>query len=221
MTTEKCCFGVFTCFLTHGSFNKVQWQSSPMVFPYHVGLNLLHQPYSGKAANQSMHSGLVVVGAPIIAPIGDSSSELFITRYFSQLLSFANGKPTPYTGDPFSSIYIPVFDSFDTDRKAVASMMAQVFWVRYFEKILPPTDNGITLVLKSCKSEFTMEIHGTSVQFVGEGDLHDRKFDSDMKKTDFQLVESIPDSTKEGLKLDKDLCPMGIEVYPTKVRYIV
>jgi hypothetical protein len=84
--------------------------------------------------------------------------------------------------------------------------------------ILPPTDNGIVLVLKSCKGSHTMEIHGKSVKIVGPGDLHDRKFDVEMKKTNFQGVQSIPDSTKEGLQLNKEFCPMELEVYPSHVR---
>jgi hypothetical protein len=63
-----------------------------------------------------------------------------------------------------------------------------------------------------------MEIHGTSVEFLGTGDLHDRRFDSEVRRTNFQNVQSIPDSTKEGLKLNKEFCPIEIEVYPSMVR---
>jgi hypothetical protein len=188
------------------------WQGSPMVVSTHSGLNLLHQPFSGTAANISMNSGLVVVGAPISTPPGN--------LYFAGLVSVAKGKPSPYYGDPFSSIYLPVFDSFASDRKAVASMITQIFWVTYFENILPPTDNGITVILKSCSGAHTFEIHGKSVAYIGSGDTHDSKFDYEMRKTNFQLVDSIPDSTKEGLKFDKEFCPVEIEVYPTTVRCV-
>jgi hypothetical protein len=163
------------------------------------------------AAKLSMHSKMVVVGAPMSGPKGDCG-------YFANLQSIANGKKTAYGGEPFSSIYLPVFNSFDSNRTAVASMMVQIYWTRYFNNLLPPTDNGIDVVLKSCKGSHTMEIHGTSVEFLGTGDLHDRRFDTEVRRANFQNVQSIPDSTKEGLKLNKEFCPIEIEVYPSMVR---
>jgi hypothetical protein len=197
---------------------QVEYQVGPFATSTLQGLNVLRQPFSGMAANLSMHSKMVVVGAPISAPAGDSSSELMLPRYFANLLSIANGNNTAYRGEPFSSLYLPVFDSFESNRTAVASLLVQIFWTRYFNNLLPPTDNGIHVVLKSCKGSHTMEIHGTSVEFLGTGDLHDRRFDSEVRRTNFQNVQSIPDSTKEGLKLNKEFCPIEIEVYPSMVR---
>jgi hypothetical protein len=90
-----------------------------------VGGNLARQPFSGMAANLSMHTQTVVVGAPIIPEPGN-----FLSNYFSFLLTIANGVTTEYSGQPFSSIYLPVFDSFESDRTAVASMVSQIFWDR-------------------------------------------------------------------------------------------
>jgi hypothetical protein len=177
------------------------------------GGNLIRQPFSSMAANLLMQMHTVVVGAPIHAPPDDT-----VTTYFSALLSIANGVPTEYNNQPFSSIYLPVFDSFESNRTAVASMLSQIFWDKYFTDILPSTDNGIVIVLKSCEGSHTMEINGNSVDVIGPGDLHNRRFDSEMKKTSFQGVQSISDSTKQGLPLNKEFCPIELEVYPSMVR---
>jgi hypothetical protein len=117
-------------------------------------------------------------------------------------------------------LYLPVFDSFSPDRNAVASLLAQIQWSRYFDDILPPTDDGILFVLRSCSKSYTYTIHGPTVHFVEMGDFHDTRFASMKKSTNYLQIKSIADSTKEGLKYKTDYCSLEINVYPTIVRIL-
>jgi hypothetical protein len=192
-----------------------------MPSPYLVGMNMLRQPWSGNVATLAMQSGQVVMGDFLVMPPGGVDSENVATAFQAVVLSIANGKTVDYKGDPFSSLLLPIFDSFKPDREAVASLVAQLHWSSYFVDILPPTDNGIAFVLRSCSTSYTFSIHGSLVEFLGTGDLHDPKFDSMKKTTNFQNVTSIADSTKGGLQFNKQYCPIEINIYPTKVCFIM
>lgn len=43
--------------------------------------------------------------------------------------------------------------------------------------VLPKGDNGILVVVKSSHQAFTFRIDGPEAYFLGQGDLHDKKFD--------------------------------------------
>jgi hypothetical protein len=193
------------------------YQISPFPMSDLQGRNGYRQPSLGEAAALSMQTGLVVISPPVSSPPGDDTSEYHTTVHFSNLLSIANKNKTSYQGEPISTIFLPIFDNFEDNRTAVASIVAKVVWERYFEDLLPETDNGITVVLKSCKVPYTMEIRGSLAIFLGKGDLHDTRFDSDMKKANLMQVESIPDSSRDGLGLHKDFCPIELEIYPSMV----
>jgi hypothetical protein len=188
-----------------------------MASPYLVGMNMLRQPWSGTVATHAMQTGLVVLGDFLAYAPGGVDSKDGGSAFQAILLTLADGQPKNYEGDPFSSLFLPIFDSFKPGRKAVASLIAQLHWSRYFTGILPPTDEGILFVLNSCSASYTFSVHGALVHFLGKGDLHDPKFDSMKKTSNFQSVTNIADSTKEGLQFDKDFCPIEIEIYPTKV----
>lgn len=140
-------------------------------------------------------------------------------NFAANLLSIMKGKSTYYHGDPVSVIYLPVFNNFDADRIAVASLSAQIHWASLFEHILPHTDNGIVFVLQSCTSNYTFEIKGEIVDYVGAGDLHNPSFDYLEKHADFQRVTNVPDSTKNGLSIDHEHCPLRISVYPSEAGF--
>jgi hypothetical protein len=113
--------------------------------------------------------------------LGNAHDGNYITRFFATLLSFDEGKPMDYQGDPFSFIYFPVFDNFEEDaRKAVGVVFIVVSWADYFADLLPDNILGLTIVLENgCDSAFTFVVNGKEVVFIGEGDHHDPtcKFD--------------------------------------------
>jgi hypothetical protein len=185
--------------------------------PFLVGANMLRQPWSGDVATIAMNTGLVTMADTLAHPPGRADSVDAVTAFMANLLTTADGEPREYKGDPYSMVFLPIFDSFKSTRKAVASLIAQIFWYRYFEGILPPTDDGIVFVLQSCSTSYTYVINGDLVDFLGVGDLHDSNFNTMKKTTSFQNVTSIADSTKEGLEFNKQHCPFELNVYPTKV----
>ena len=68
-----------------------------------------------------------------------------------------------------SSIYLPVFDSYDEDtRDLIAVINAVINWKKYFEGILPYADYGMVAVLENnCQGPFTYYIQGAEVSYVG------------------------------------------------------
>jgi hypothetical protein len=177
-----------------------------------VNLNLLRQPWSGPVAEVAMKTGMATMGDFMVTM--DPLAKIF----YEELYMIADGTPTEYKGDPVSSLYLPVFDSFASDRTAVASQLAIIVWKRYFDDILPSIDDGILFVLNSCTNPYSYVVHGPQVEYLGVGDLHDTKFNSMKKIGNYLDVKSIADSTKEGLQFNKDYCPLEINVYPTNVR---
>jgi hypothetical protein len=168
----------------------------------------------------SIQTGLVVMGDLFVVPPGRIGGDNGYTNYCANLLAIAKGQNDYYyKGDPFTALYLPVFNNFQNDRKAVASLMAQIHWASYFENILPPTDVGIVFVLQSCTSSYTYKISGENVEFLGYGDLHDPTYAYLQRTTNFRSIDAITDSTKGGLKIDHDFCPIHITVYPSKVSF--
>jgi hypothetical protein len=172
---------------------------------------LIRQPWSGKVADVAMKSGMATI-SDFDAAIGGGAK-----AFFESLIFVADGKASEYKSDPSSVLLLPVFDSFLPGRNAVASLLAQIQWSRFFEGILPSTDDGIMFVLKSCTNSYTFNIERSAVQYLGKGDFHDTTFDSMKKKANYQDIQSIADSTKEGLQFNKEHCPLEINVYPTNV----
>jgi class 3 adenylate cyclase len=84
---------------------------------------------------------------------------------------------------PSSILFAPVYDEFngDTDaldKEVVGSVSVVFSWDDMLRKILPNYIKGMICVLKSSiGQEFTYSISGDQVTLMGEGDLHDVKYD--------------------------------------------
>ena len=194
------------------------WQSSPvLVAPRDlVNWNLLgfpiYAPYIQLAAEAK-----VAIGGIDISPVGDITHEILTTSFFAFILSYAAKKNIPYEGDPFSSMYIPVFDSFDDDRKVVAVLVAVIQWATYFEGILPTNSEAVTVVLENtCEGPFTYRVSATSVDYLGKGDLHDTKYNEMEKKASFGDLIDIKEASQLGFELNQELCSYTLHVYPTQ-----
>jgi Adenylate and Guanylate cyclase catalytic domain len=196
------------------------WQTSPVFHQGNdVNQNLLMSPLR-KGLNDSYHTASVVIGEFVFAEPGDVISSNPETAMMSLLLSSARNEPVEYAGDPMSHIFFPIFDSFRSDRTPVAVMSAWIHWMSYFKYILPSTLSGINVVLHdSCSGAFTYEITGENAQPIGRGDLHDGRFDNMKRSASFDAVSNIGDGTKHGLPLNKELCLISIDVYPSQLFY--
>lgn len=142
---------------------------------------------------------------------------LFCVAEIAWLIRLANGQRTKYEGDIFSTVYFPVYDSFDVaTRKTVGVLRTVLHWARYFANVLPDTKEGLIVVLgNNCDTPYTYQINGKTVVPLGHGDLHDPKYNKYKKTGSFANINRIEDGTKEGMILHFDRCPYHIAVYPS------
>lgn len=82
---------------------------------------------------------------------------------------------------------------------------------QYFQNVLPDDTNGIVVDVKdTCGSEFTYVINGGNAEFMGQGDLHDVRYDRLQQASDFALRARYDgDLSAEGH------CLYSIYVYPS------
>lgn len=139
------------------------------------------------------------------------------TAEVAWLLRLANKKRTKYMGDIFSTVYVPIHNSFSENRTTVGVVRIIIHWARFFRNILPENIKGIIVVLDNyCDQPYTYEINGGDVVPLGQGDLHDPEFEDTMSYATFKNVSMIRDGTTSGLRLEDDECPYSIRIYMSK-----
>ena len=196
------------------------WQTSPVIHLGHeVNENLLTaQDKGGPYAAASFATSNVVLSHFEMTEDGAEHSALMST-----LLSVAKQKSYDYTGSPTSTVFFPIFDTFEEDRKPTAVMGALVHWTDFFEDVLPSNVEGIVAVLHTtCEGDddddptsFTFGINGEEVVPIGKWDVHDSKYDNMEQTASFSSIDSISDGTKYGIPLNQELCVVSIKVYPS------
>ena len=214
------------------------WQTSPILQGGHeINENLMmmtNTNANSMGARLSFYSGSVVVGNFMMSPADgpkeddppesdDSDITQDASERLSMLLSIAHQKAVYYDGSPVSQVYFPIFDSFRSDRKTVAVMVAWIHWIEYFRDILPSSMEGLHAVLRqTCSGDdegpvsYTFNVKGETATAVGKGDLHDESFDNMVQTASLDSVESIGDGTRDGLPFHHDHCTVNLAVYPTK-----
>jgi hypothetical protein len=154
------------------------WQSSPVLDRDLVNYNLITYGGYGPGILTAFNKGEVAIGGIDVAGPGDTSNPDLTTSFFAFILSFAARKSVTYDGDPMSSVYLPVFESYDESKVPVGVIVAVINWAGYFENIFPPNSAGVIIVLENtCDGPFTYEIDGSEVIYLGQGDLHDTRWD--------------------------------------------
>jgi len=162
-----------------------------------VNQNLFHNSRHVVGARACLESGEASIGGFDTRPAGSANHPNSKTSLYASLLSITAQKEVEYEGDPMSNVYLPVFNSFETERRTVAVLTALVNWGAYFENILPPNVQGIVVVLDNgCDEPYTYQINGEEVKRVGPGDLHDDKFSGFKREADFLSQLNIADGTK-------------------------
>ena len=94
--------------------------------------------------------------------------------------SDAGGGTTRTPGTfPHSTIIAPVRANFDADAPIVAFVAGITPWDLYLSRLLPEGTNGVYAVLSnSCAQVVTYKINGPTAVYLGEGDLHETKYDN-------------------------------------------
>ena len=79
------------------------------------------------------------------------------------------------------------------------------------EDLLPQTATGVVVVLdNTCNQSFTFRIDGPDASFLGEGDLHDTKYDHMEVSTEYGgYLQRTPD-------VDLGGCFYRVRVYPSQ-----
>ena len=149
-----------------------------------------------------------------------TTTENWMSALYAGWLSHAAGKEVPYHGDPMSNVYYPVYDKLGEGRVPVMVLNAIIHWKSYFTGILPPNVEGVIAVLSNvCHGSYTYEINGEEAVSVGQGDLHDVKYNDLEISMMFEDLTKIEDGTDSGLYLSQDGCPYSIHVYPSDALY--
>lgn len=167
---------------------------------------------------KTFQTGDMSFGGVDTSVAGDMYSSDSATSYFALLLSTHAEEPVDYNGDPMGTFFYPVFASFDkNDRSPVAVLFTVFKWSSYFEELLPPNGEPISIILEnSCDGSFSYLVEGSNVTYVGKGDQHDIHFDYMEHVVD--LTAALSNSTI-GLELNSDICSYSLRIYPTERMY--
>lgn len=195
------------------------WMTSPALPAGAVNLNVKHFPQFGEGIKACIESSSVVFGGFDLAPPGGIDSEDLTTAYFAAILSYEQKKVVEYTGDPFSSLYVPIFDSYSAaTRQQTGLFVVSIKWSAFFENLLTSNENAISVVLENtCDtvSTATYLVDGPDVQFVGLGDHHDTKYSNMGESASFlDLIQNK--GSGNGIEINLDQCSYTIRIYPTK-----
>mmetsp|Transcript_6688 Transcript_6688/g.18715 ORF Transcript_6688/g.18715 Transcript_6688/m.18715 type:complete len:480 (-) Transcript_6688:15-1454(-) len=195
------------------------WTSSPVLAAPRemTNLNLVSLAVDRPFMEKTYESGMISLGGMTVDEPGDVDSPIVGTNFYAYLLSFAAGEKTPYLGDPMSSLYVPVFDEYDSrTRKIVAMIKSTLNWATYFRNVLTPNALPVRVVLEnSCDGAFTYDVSGQEVNYIGKGDLHNSKFDDMVETADFSQWVELEETDHLGFGIHQDLCPYNLRVYPT------
>lgn len=193
------------------------WQMSPILSsPLDLAnYNLLYSPVYAPHIVHCYETGQVTIGGIDVSEPGDTASQDITTSFFAFILSYAVGKNVDYLGDPFSSVYIPVYDSYDDSKKMVGVLLGVMRWATYFANILPPTSPPLTVVLENTlDGAFTYQVTPTEVIYVGKGDLHDTKYKNKVREATFTHLEIREGSTT--FRLNEGLNQYVLRIYPSQ-----
>ena len=175
----------------------------------------MFEKYS-KYMNVSTSTGMITIGGLDTNAPGDIHSPQPSTSFFAHVLTFAAGNPVNYTGESLSTVFVPVVDSFASDRKTVAVIKAVIRWASYFENILTDSTQPILVVLSNtCDGELTYEIRGVNATFIGSGNLANRKYEDMAMSVALDESQFVIEPNTIALKLNQDLCRYALHIYPT------
>jgi hypothetical protein len=179
-----------------GPFSPL-WQISPMPSDKSiVNYNLFEKDFVKKLAHN--------VDARKLAAL---SHVVDMTELFGD--SFGHLGETPE-----SLLLQPIFEDFSADAKIVAHFAAVLEWDLYFENILHAGADGIILVVQdTCNEEFTFEINGPNVTFLGDGDFHDEKYDHLVRTSRFATFRKN-DEDEDAIE-DAEACKFFLYIYPS------
>ena len=187
------------------------WQSSPIV-PELVNFDLL--------SNNQFQAGLQAMLDTKEAVIGKVTDLSESNDVFDAFQSHWQEEAGVYGNDPVSKLYFPVFNQLQKSPDQVISgaLMAVIFWESFFLDILPPSSPPIDVVLQNtCGQEYTYEVIGQDVMYLGPGSLHSEQYNDIAETSAAFQYQGLDDSIDRynGVPLN-DFCHYTLRVYPTR-----
>ena len=200
------------------TFYAPVWQiSPPPKKPTLINYNILADANSAGTLNAIQVSG----NRAVVSELLKTSS---IDFFYKDLMtneehwgyhssSSANDETARTSGAfPHSSTIAPVRASFDANSRIVGFVAGTWSWDPIFSRLLPEGTNGVYAVLSnSCAQVVTYRISGPTAFFLGEGDLHETKYDylkSSLSFTGFGI--STEESRRQGQ------CDYFLDVFPSE-----
>jgi Adenylate and Guanylate cyclase catalytic domain len=95
----------------------------------------------------------------------------------------------------------------------VGLIVATLYWRDLIRNILPDGSNGIHIVFSICSVDFTYEINGPEVKYVGPGDFHDAEYDDLGIHSNKEFM--VRDKLYSGAPLDPEYCHSKLSLYPS------
>jgi class 3 adenylate cyclase len=108
---------------------------------------------------------------------------------------------------PQSLLMAPVMKEYTDEISVIAGVVVAVLpWNLYFQGVLQEGSSSLYVVVSDgeCGSEFTFEIKGPEVEFLGQGDLHDVQYSEYEVTSDFAASATA-----------NSQCSYSIHVYPS------
>ena len=136
------------------------WQITPMSLRRNM---IMHNAYSEPVRRQAIDFA-VKSKKPIISGVLHHSIEEQLRHN--------------YTNTPRSIVVTPVV-AFLAGQEVSGVIMIEFRWESIFENVLQDSDQTVHAVMENaCGDVFTLEITGSHVNYIGEGDHHDPRYDS-------------------------------------------
>lgn len=207
-----------------------KWQHAPVV-PIYAPYNWDGMTYSALAGALPVLEGERKIALGDISNIADPTDPESIRTAAGNNVYIKDyvGTDKDET-EPFSDIFFPILDYaadyVEIPRNVSASELGNVvgvfamtfYWRDLIQNILPTDSNGIVVVFEnSCGKSFSYQINGPETLYLGEGDLHDAKYDGYLVKSSnlVDLNALSYDDTYTGLELSRNGCSFTLHVYPS------
>ena len=174
-----------------------EWQRAPSS-DYNPFTNL---DMASHPVFRSSIEGMLETDHPVLTDVTDAS---FLVNKYDRRFPAAEQK------EPHSYLLQPIYDDLEANSTAVGFLSAFLRWGIFFENVLPEYETGIMIVLYgSCGRQFSYILNGYSAEFLGNGDLHDVKYDN--LKHDFEIAPFARlEESEEG-----EFCQYSARIYPS------
>ena len=152
------------------------WQMAPA--PYNssiVNYNLLDNPVFEKNFR-----GMERTDLPVLSEVTD------LTFLYGGAVHDDATHPHCFLMYPIHENFEEVLSNDDNTNPLTGSLTAILAWDRFFVDLLPEEVYGMVIVVKdTCGDVFTYQVDGAQATFLGEGDLHNPKYNDMVEVTDF------------------------------------